>query len=119
MHISPDIVVTVIFGVIMMIIGITAIWIVHWQTGVLMREQRREFFFSLREELPTFTEFSVSVGDIERAQELTILVRSETGLNDSPTVSTLRGEPVRKEISVLPKATASPEFVNQAVVASL
>jgi hypothetical protein len=41
MHVSPDIVVNVVFGVIMVLIGLAAIWIVHWQTRVLLRQQRR------------------------------------------------------------------------------
>jgi len=45
MHLSPDFVAAIIFGVIMMIIGLAPIWIVYWQTGVLLRQQQRESFF--------------------------------------------------------------------------
>jgi hypothetical protein len=41
MYTSPDFITAVVFGVIMVIIGLAAIWIVHWQTHVLLRQQRK------------------------------------------------------------------------------
>ena len=115
MHISPDFVVTVIFGVIMIIIGLAAIWIVHWQTGVLMREQRRKFLSSLREELPTFANFSVSAGDIERAEDAATPARSDSELSDLSTAVTLRGHDIPGTSPVPAKAEVPAKFANQTV----
>lgn len=41
MGVSPEFIAAVVFGVIMIVIGLAAIWIVHWQTHVLLRQQRK------------------------------------------------------------------------------
>jgi hypothetical protein len=46
MRISPELIAAVVFGVIMVIIGLAAIWIVHWQTHVLLRQQRKDILTS-------------------------------------------------------------------------
>jgi hypothetical protein len=60
MHVSPDFVAAIIFGVIMMVIGLVAIWIVYWQTGVLLRQQQRERFLPIFRTHPLYLALLIS-----------------------------------------------------------
>lgn len=79
MHITPEFVAAVIFGVIMIVIGLCGIWIVHWQTHVLLRQQQQ---------------------DIERAQNSVLPARSDTELSNLSTASTLKEEPDPKDTAL-------------------
>jgi hypothetical protein len=37
MPLSPDLITNIVFGIIMVVIGIVAIWVVRWQTYFLLR----------------------------------------------------------------------------------
>jgi hypothetical protein len=41
---SPDLVVNILFGIIMVLVGIAAIWVVRWQTYFLLRRQGKLAF---------------------------------------------------------------------------
>jgi hypothetical protein len=38
---SPDLIANIVFGIIMVVIGIVAIWVVRWQTYFLLRHQSK------------------------------------------------------------------------------
>ena len=38
---SPDLITNIVFGIIMVVIGIVAIWVVRWQTYFLLRHQSK------------------------------------------------------------------------------
>jgi hypothetical protein len=101
MHVSPDFIAAIVFGVIMMVIGLAAIWIVYWQTGVLQRQQQRASSLPVHSRLslpvhrlstkPCLTDFPIWTGDIE-AQNISSPTRSSTALSDLSTATTLQEE---------------------------
>lgn len=100
MHITPEFVAAVIFGVIMIVIGLCGIWIVHWQTHVLLRQQR-ESTLSIPDSWACFANLSADVEqDIERAQNSVLPARSDTELSNLSTASTLKEEPDPKDTAL-------------------
>ena len=94
MYMSPEFAASIVFGVIMVIIGLAAIWIMHWQTHVLLR-QRRKSILAPMNLCKASADHDVDVEvDVERAQSTVPNIRSSVELSNLSTAPTLCEEPV-------------------------